>query len=230
MENRSAEPGRAALFKRNDDFEPLLTSLNESLSAEEQRLLAKGDVSGSDHRRISIMGVLRSGTTLFMQWLANSGIVAYPYNLLSSLYGAPAIGSQIQLLFTDPHSDLRNESADFKRYSFKIPEYSKLRDLDPVVNAVGHVVYIKKAVTQWIGSIDQSRAMIVQYESFCEEPRRAFRELLHKLNLDETETAYVGPESVNISIKAEKLERQAIEDETAAFSAEVLPLGGRGAS
>jgi hypothetical protein len=271
-----------------------------------------------------------------MQWLADIGVVAYPSNLLSRFYGAPAIGAQIQLLLTDPRYDFRNEIPDFNTsisfrsengktagtlepnefwyfwrrflpfgdldwlpdeelarvvdkgmlrkelttltrifnkpfamkamilnynipflnaifdkvlfvqlrrdylsnvasvldarerqfggreqwYSFKIPEYPKLKDLDPVVQAAGQVVHIDRAVTQGIGSIDQSRAMLVQYEDFCEDPRRTFRELLHKLSLDETEKAYVGPESFKISRKAEKPERQAIEGALATFLAE----------
>lgn len=55
------------------------------------------------------MGPLRSGTTLFMQWLANSGMVAYPTNLLSRFYRAPILGAQIQLLLTDPRYNFRDE-------------------------------------------------------------------------------------------------------------------------
>jgi len=334
MEKRSEEKRRAASFKRNDELERLLTSLNESLSAAEERLLAEAHGLGGDHPLIFIMGPLRSGTTLFMQWLANSGVVAYPTNLLSRFYGAPAIGAQIQLLLTDPRYDFRNEIPDFKSsisfrsengktagtlepnefwyfwrrflpfrdldwlpdeelarvvdqemlsnelttlsrvfdkpfalkamilnynipflndifekalfvqlrrdhvsnvasvldarerqlggreqwYSFKIPEYPKLKDLDPLAQAAGQVVHIDKAVTRGIGSIDQSRAMLVQYEEFCENPRQMFNELLDKLGLDKTEAAYVGPERFKISRTADIPERQAIEDALAKFS------------
>lgn len=58
---------------------------------------------------VLVMGPLRSGTTLFMQWLANTHIVAYPTNLLSRFYQAPIIGSKIQLLLTDSRYNFRDE-------------------------------------------------------------------------------------------------------------------------
>ena len=61
-----------------------------------------------------VMGPHRSGTTLFMQWLANTGAVGYPTNILSRFFGAPVIGAQIQLLLTDPRYDFRNEILDFR--------------------------------------------------------------------------------------------------------------------
>lgn len=334
MQNRSEENERSAPFKRNDELERLLATLNDSLGAAEQKLLECTQGLGKDHPIIFIMGPLRSGTTLFMQWLANSGVVAYPTNLLSRFYGAPAIGAQIQLLLTDPRYDFRNEIPDFNTsisfrsengkttgtlepnefwyfwrrflpfrdldwlpdeelarvvdqpmlskelttlsrifdkpfalkamilnynipflnavfekalfvqlrrdyvsnvasvldarerqlggrdqwYSFKIPEYPKLKDLEPLAQAAGQVVNIDRAVTRGLRSIDQSRKMLVQYEDFCEDPRQTFRELLHKLGLDETETAYVGPERFKITRTAEIPGRQAIEDALATFS------------
>ena len=59
------------------------------------------------------MGPIRSGTTLFMQWLANTGLVAYPTNLLSRFYQAPIIGAKIQLLLTDPRFNFRDELGEF---------------------------------------------------------------------------------------------------------------------
>lgn len=59
------------------------------------------------------MGPLRSGTTLFTQWLANTGLVAYPSNLLSRFYQAPIIGAKIQLLLTDQRYNFRDELGEF---------------------------------------------------------------------------------------------------------------------
>jgi hypothetical protein len=55
---------------------------------------------------------MRSGTTLFMQWLADTGIAAYPSNLLSRFYNAPVIGAKIQLMLTDPNYNFRDELGD----------------------------------------------------------------------------------------------------------------------
>jgi hypothetical protein len=48
-----------------------------------------------------------------MQWLANTGLVAYPTNLLSRFYQAPIIGAKIQLLLTDPRFNFRDELGEF---------------------------------------------------------------------------------------------------------------------
>src|SRR5690606_6790054 len=70
---------------------------------------------GSEERysKIFVVGALRSGTTLLTQWLADSGMVAYPTNLLSRFYAAPLVGAKIQLLLTDPRYNFRNEILDF---------------------------------------------------------------------------------------------------------------------
>src|SRR4030095_4024262 len=48
-----------------------------------------------------------------MQWLANTGVVSYPTNILSRFFGAPVIGAQIQCLLTKPPYNFRNELLDF---------------------------------------------------------------------------------------------------------------------
>jgi hypothetical protein len=113
MENSNESKRRTVPFKRNIELEHLLASLNESLSVAEDRFLQESANAISEHPIIFVMGPLRSGTTLFMQWLASSGTVAYPTNLLSRFYGAPAIGAQIQLLLTDPRYEFRNEITEF---------------------------------------------------------------------------------------------------------------------
>ena len=113
MDNDTQDEERAAAFKRNVELEHLLKSLNGTLGLAEESLLTSASDLGPEHPLVFIMGPLRSGTTLFMQCLAHSGIVAYPSNLLSRFYGAPAIGAQIQLLLTDSRYNFRNEILDF---------------------------------------------------------------------------------------------------------------------
>lgn len=104
---------RTPTFRRNAELEQLLGNLNNLLSCAE-RASQKYYVSKyGEYPLIFVMGPHRSGSTLFMQWLAHSGIVAYPTNLLSRFYGAPAVGAQIQLLLTDPRFNFRNEILDF---------------------------------------------------------------------------------------------------------------------
>jgi hypothetical protein len=65
---------------------------------------------------ILIIGGPRCGSTLMMQWLANTGYFAYPTNLLSRFFGAPYFGAKIQLLLTAPDFDFRNELYDLNNY------------------------------------------------------------------------------------------------------------------
>ena len=102
---------RAAAFTRNMKLESLLKEVNMSLWMLEKECLKKQPPS--NFPLILIMGPLRSGTTLFMQWLANSGIVAYPSNMLSRFYHAPIIGAKLQLLLTDPRYNFRDELGEF---------------------------------------------------------------------------------------------------------------------
>ncbi len=289
---------RTTTFKRNDKLEKLLSSLNSTLNCAENKLLFNPEKLGSDYPVIFIMGPLRSGTTLFTQWLASTGIAAYPTNLLSRFYEAPVIGAQIQQLLTDPDFNFRDEILDFNHnisfdsengktkgalapnefwyfwrrflqfgdldwlsdkelfesvdkemlvnelttltrvfgkpfalksmilnynipflntlfkkaifiqiqrdpvtnvasilearkrqlgdekhwYSFKIPEYSQLKNLDPISQSAGQLHYINSAVTKGMEQVPEHQKIVVQYESFCENPEHFFNELQTKLN------------------------------------------------
>lgn len=335
-DNFLQEQNREVNFKRNQNLETLLQALNQQLICAEEQTLSNKIRFGSDFPLIFIMGPLRSGTTLFTQWLASTEIIAYPTNLLSRFYGAPAIGAQIQLLLTDPRFNFRNEIIDFnskttfesengktrgalapnefwyfwrrflpfkeldwlpdselfrlvdhekladelttltriftkpfslkamilnynipfldaifkkalfiqikrdsvtnvasilearKRqlgsesewYSFKIPEYYQLKDLDPIPQAAGQLHYINTAVTEGMATVDESRKMIVQYEEFCQHPKRFFLELLQKLGNAETAYDYVGPEQFTISRSAKEIkQRKEIEEAMLLFEA-----------
>jgi len=101
---------RTSLFKRNPYLEVFLNEINNDLWHTEKKLLKKKE---PQYPLIFIMGPLRSGTTLMMQWLANLGEFAYPTNLMSRFYKAPIIGSKIQRLLTDEKYNYRNEIRDF---------------------------------------------------------------------------------------------------------------------
>lgn len=101
---------RNASFQRNRSLETLLKELNESLAASDATL----DVDYVEKfSKIFVVGSFRSGTTLFMQWLASTGLVAYPTNMLSRFFGAPLTGAKIQQILTDPRFNFRNEILDF---------------------------------------------------------------------------------------------------------------------
>lgn len=106
----SQNNARDPAFARNDRLEVLLRDLNGDMWTAEQKLLEHYDKPRLP--LIFVMGPHRSGTTLFMQWLANTGLVAYPTNLLSRFYCAPILGAKIQLLLTDSRYSFRRELAD----------------------------------------------------------------------------------------------------------------------
>lgn len=101
---------RTAQFTRVSDLEALLTELNANLAGANEKYLHN---AFEQYSKIFVMGPLRSGTTLFTQWLANTGLTAYPTNLLSRFFGAPLVGATIQKLLTDPRYNFRNEILDF---------------------------------------------------------------------------------------------------------------------
>jgi len=295
-------------FTRNDSLEDLLSFLNSLLGPAETSALDLLPDHAQEHPVIFVAGPHRSGTTLFMQWLASLGFIAYPTNLLSRFYEVPVVGANIQLLLTDPRYNFRNEIMDFnspvtfdsengktrgalapnefwyfwrrfmpadelaslnseeldrradkqmlskelraltkvfdkpfalksmilnyhipflasifpdaifveikrdpitniasilearKRqlgsekewYSFKIPEYDRLKDLDPLTQSTRQLQSIIRAVELGMSSVRKDNRIIVQYEDFCDNPGQIFAELITKLNMGSDEHQYQG--------------------------------------
>lgn len=113
LRNMTLSESRTHSFSRNELLEKLLAELNADLQPSEQRLLNQQVHSSMPYPLVMVMGPLRSGTTLFMQWLGNTGLVAYPTNLLSRFYQAPIIAAKIQLLLTDSRFNFRDELGEF---------------------------------------------------------------------------------------------------------------------
>jgi len=288
---------RTKTFKRNSDLEVLLAELNGLLAPVERQLLE--DMPSRDIPVLFIVGPLRSGSTLLMQWLAGLGHFAYPTNLMSRFYMAPALGAKIQMLLTDPKYRFKDELGDFalpadffsengktrgslspnefwyfwrrflpfetldylpdatlteraesrmlhaeigalgavfqrpfamkamimnynigflsqlfpnavflytKRdpvtntasalqarekqygdirewYSFKIPEYEMLRQIDdPLVQTAGQIFCINRAVEKGLSGLDDARKVVVEYERFCENPRHYYDAIVGRIN------------------------------------------------
>jgi len=106
----AAPENRTEKYARVSALEALLKDLNGNLASANENYLEN---SAEQFSKIFLMGPHRSGSTLFMQWLASSGLVAYPTNLLSRFFGAPLVGAKIQQLLTDPQYNFRNEILDF---------------------------------------------------------------------------------------------------------------------
>jgi LPS sulfotransferase NodH len=331
---------RTEAFRRNSRLEDLLATLNGLLACAERAALAQYSRDKDDHPIVFVVGPHRSGTTLFMQWLANTGAVAYPTNLLSRFFAAPVIGAQIQLLLTDPRYNFRNEILDFnsdisfdsevgktkgalgpnefwhfwrrflpfeeldwlsdeelfrqvdrqrlvaelsgltrvfnkpfalksmilnynipfldaifpkalfvritrdpvanvasildarrrqlgsehKWHSFKIREYRQLKDLDAITQSAGQLHYITKAITQGMVAVDASRKLVVGYEEFCRDPRRAFERLAEKLGISESAGSKCGPEQFTPSRDADFPNRAEIAKALAVFENQTVLL------
>lgn len=323
---------RTPRFRRNEALETLLSDFGKDLWPAEERLVSTYSNQPLPYPVILVTGPLRSGTTLLMQWLANSGLVSYPTNLLSRFYRAPIIGAKAQLLLTDPRYSFRNELMEFgqsveytsdngktagvlapnefwyfwrrflaepardvwsdeelsqsmdtktmlaeltgvmdvfqkpfaakgmlfnynipfldlvfekvlfvqikrdpvanvasvlgarKRqlgseadwYSFKIPEYEHLKDLDPVRQAAGQIYYINKAVSKGINGVSEERKLVINYESFCADPEECYFNLCDKLHM--RERAYSGPRAFLPSSTADKSRYGVIETALAEFA------------
>lgn len=333
------EGARLQAFRRNPDLEELICDLNNFLACSEGAAIEHYSAGNCDHPIVFVMGPHRSGTTLFMQWLANSGLVAYPTNLLSRFYGAPVIGAQIQLLLTDPRFNFRNEILDFnspisfesengktkgalapnefwyfwrrflpfkeldwlpdeelfnvvdqeklvaelttltrifdkpfalksmilnynipfldsifkkalfvqiKRnsvtnvasilearrrqlgsenewYSFKIPEYLQLKDLDPINQSAGQLHYINKAVTLGFTKVDDSRKLVIHYEEFCHNPKSYYDQLVEKLGLTESGKVYCGPREFSLTRNSNHPNKATIEKALVEFAMDENP-------
>jgi hypothetical protein len=100
---------RLPKHQRNQSLESLLTEVNDSLGIVEKEEVKK--YKNTKYPVVLIVGSARSGSTLLMQWLADTGSFAYPTNLMSRFYGAPYIGAKIQLILTK--YDFNNEIFDF---------------------------------------------------------------------------------------------------------------------
>jgi hypothetical protein len=100
-------------------------------------------------------------------------------------------------------------------YSFKIPEYEQLQGLDPITQAAGQVHYINRAVTRGLEQVDDSRKLVVQYEDFCDDPRRVFDRLIEMLGMPERR--HIGAGRFKITRADDFLNRAAIEASTRVF-------------
>jgi len=103
---------RVQAFQRNDSLETLLEDLNALLSSAQQQMLCRFTAECESPPVVLVFGAGRTGSTLFMQWLAATGLFAYPSNLLSRFYRAPLVGAKIQRLLTDPEYAFRDELFD----------------------------------------------------------------------------------------------------------------------
>jgi hypothetical protein len=109
----------------------------------------------------------------------------------------------------------RQHGCEASWYSFKIPEYPQLKDLEPIQQAAGQLHFINRALTRGLESIPDSRKLVVDYEDLCEAPKAVMESLFHKLGIPAYR--YQGPKM--FSAGGQNVERRrAIEKALASFT------------
>lgn len=88
-------------------------------------------------------------------------------------------------------------------YSFKIPEYEELKKLNPYEQVAGQIYYINKAVENGLENVANHKKLIVNYEEFCENPKKIYDELKEKLDKQgyKLDKEYNGENSFDVTRK-----------------------------
>lgn len=89
-------------------------------------------------------------------------------------------------------------------YSFKIPEYNELRKLNPYEQVAGQIYHINKAVENGLENVAEHKKMIVNYEEFCENPKKFYDELKEKLEVQgySLDKEYDGEDKFDVTRKS----------------------------
>lgn len=109
--DRYDEAFRTAEFRKSPKQEQLLAELNGLLSGCQDSV--NQGYAKPQFPLLLIMGVPRSGTTLFYQWLAESRRWGYPSNIVARFFGAPYIGARVQQILIE--NDYKNEISVFQK-------------------------------------------------------------------------------------------------------------------
>lgn len=104
-ENKKSES-----FQKNDLLNDLLAELKTLLLPIQRK--KEAEFTENTWPAGLIIGNPRSGTTLFLQWLASLGNFAYPSNFLARFAYAPYLGALLQKMVFDKAYDFHNEFAD----------------------------------------------------------------------------------------------------------------------
>jgi len=108
---RTEEAHRTAEFRKSATLEQLLAELNGLLAICQEQV--NRQYTRPRFPLLLIVGLPRSGTTLFLQWLAESQRWGYPSNIISRFYGAPYIGARVQQILIE--HDYKNQITDFRK-------------------------------------------------------------------------------------------------------------------
>lgn len=97
-------------FEKNKSLDEALTELNDKLFLLEKKEMESAGKAA--YPNLLLFGNSRTGSTLFLQWMASQKSFSYPSNFLSRLYKAPYIGALIYNIVTKPEYQYKNEFSD----------------------------------------------------------------------------------------------------------------------
>lgn len=103
----SEEP-RCESFQKKGSLERLLAKLNRAIAVEDPGGRA------SSCPIVFLVGCPRSGSTLFLQWLAGIGCISYPTNFIARFWNNPVVGALVQEMLVNPRYDFRGEFFDVR--------------------------------------------------------------------------------------------------------------------
>lgn len=101
----------------------------------------------------------------------------YPKFIFVNLVRDPFYNAQSLLLAREKYFNDRN-----KWYSFKPPEYASLKDLDPISQVAGQVVYMQRAVEEQLAKLPDANVITMNYTEFCEQPEHLLSRLQTKIS------------------------------------------------
>ncbi len=100
-------------YEKNKDLDELIILINDLLAPVEEESIKKINPQINDsYPTLFLIGTPRSGSTLFTQWIASTGLFAYPSNFMSRFHRAPYISALIYEMLTNPKYQYRDEFAD----------------------------------------------------------------------------------------------------------------------
>lgn len=99
-------------FNDNPQYYAMVERLTKALEGVDQRLLELSDAPTAQYPLVLRLGSSRSGSTLFTQWAAATGLFAFPTNVMALFQKNPIFGACIQALMTDRRFRLNGEFDD----------------------------------------------------------------------------------------------------------------------
>ena len=109
---QNKENNKTSDFKANAGLNEIINELSTLLKP--VQLEKQKRFTENKYPLAFIVGNPRSGTTLFLQWMASSGLFSYPTNVLNRFAYAPYIGALIQQILFNPDYDFQNAFEDNK--------------------------------------------------------------------------------------------------------------------